>query len=69
MRIHGEVVRLDPARGFGFLRDAGNGDWFFVAAGVRGGPETLRVGAHVTFEYEATFQGPRATDIAIESIA
>lgn len=69
MRIHGEVVRLDPARGFGFLRDAGNGDWFFVAAGVRGGAETLRVGAHVTFEYEATFQGPRATDIAIESIA
>lgn len=69
MRIHGEVVRLEPALGFGFLRDHGNGDWYFVAAGVRGGVETLRVGAHVTFDYEATVQGPRATDIAAESIA
>ena len=68
MRIHGEVVRLEPERGFGFLRDEGNGDWFFVASGVREG-ETLRVGAHVTFEYEATFQGPCATDITIEPIA
>ena len=69
MRIHGEVVRLEPALGFGFLRDEGNGDWFFVASGVRDGVEALRVGAHVTFEYESTFQGPRATDITIEPIA
>ncbi len=69
MRIHGEVMRLEPALGFGFLRDEGNGDWFFVASGVRDGSEALRVGAHVTFEYESTFQGPRATDVTIEPIA
>ncbi len=69
MRIHGVVVRIEPALDFGFIRDEGNGDWFFVTAGVRGGPQTLRVGAHVSFEYEGTFQGPRATDIVVERVA
>ncbi len=69
MRIHGVVVRIEPALDFGFIRDEGNGDWFFVGAGVRGGPQALRVGAHVTFEYEDTFQGPRATDIVVERVA
>ena len=35
MTIHGEVVRLEPALGFGFLRDDTDGDWFFVASGVQ----------------------------------
>ena len=55
MTIHGEVVRLEPAHGFGFIRDDRRGDWFFVADGVRVGRAGqpvgrraggLRAGAH-----------------------
>lgn len=69
MRIHGEVVRLEPGHGFGFIHDDHFGDWFFVAAGVRGGGvEALRTGQRVTFQCETTFSGPRATDIAAELV-
>lgn len=68
MIIHGEVVRLEPAHGFGFLRDDALGDWFFVDAGVRtGGLAALWVGARVGFRHERTPNGPRATDIHLES--
>jgi cold shock CspA family protein len=64
MAIYGEVVRLEPARGFGFIRDDHDGDWFFVAAGVRqGGLDRLWVGERVAFAQEWTPRGPRATDI------
>lgn len=67
MAIHGEVVRLEPARGFGFIRDDRHGDWFFVAAGVRrGGFASLWVGERVAFGEEWTPHGPRATDIRHE---
>jgi len=68
MIIHGEVVRLEPARGFGFIRDDRHGDWFFVDAGVRaGGIAGLWVGARVGFTHERTPGGPRAADIHHES--
>lgn len=68
MTIHGEVVRLEPALGFGFLRDDRHGDWFFVDAGVRdGGIASLWVGERVGFLSETTPNGPRATDIHPES--
>ena len=68
MTIHGEVVRLEETLGFGFIRDDRQGDWFFVAAGVRsGGIPGLWVGARVGFSYERTPSGPRATDIHLES--
>ncbi len=42
-------------------------DWFFVREGVRGGRfERLERGARVTFDYESTPKGPRASDIALE---
>ena len=64
MAIHGEVIRIEPAYGFGFIRDDHDGDWFFVASGVRrGGLDALWVGERVTFAHEWTAQGPRATDI------
>ena len=34
MTIHGEIVRLEPTHGFGFIRDDHQGDWFFVASRV-----------------------------------
>lgn len=68
MIIHGEVVRLEPAPGFGFIRDDQFGDWFFVDAGVRtGGLAALWIGARVGFTHERTPNGPRATDIHHES--
>ena len=70
MSIHGEVTRLEPAHGFGFIRDDRDGDWFFVAAGVRDqGLGRLRVGMRVVFTHERTFNGPRATDVHSEPAA
>lgn len=69
MIIHGEVVRLEPAHGFGFIRDERHGEWFFVASGVRaGGLAGLWVGERVGFLPERTPSGPRAADIHHESV-
>lgn len=68
MAIRGEIVRLEPALGFGFIRDGQYGDWFFVTAGVRRGRlDDLRVGDEVMFSQEVTPSGPRATDVHRES--
>lgn len=70
MTINGEVTRLEPAHGFGFIRDDGDGEWFFVAAGVRtGGLASLWVGERVGFSLERSPSGPRAADIHHESVA
>lgn len=64
MILHGEIVRLEPALGFGFLRDDTGGDWFFVTAGLRGGRfDQVWLGERIGFTQEWTAQGPRATDI------
>ena len=59
MAIYGEVVRLEPSLGFGFIRDDHHGD-----CGLRkGGIDGLWVGERVAFSQEWTPSGPRATDI------
>lgn len=69
MTIHGEVVRIEPALGFGFIRDDQHGDWFFVTEGVRTGRlDDIWVGARIGFQMEQTPRGPRATDIRLESV-
>jgi cold shock CspA family protein len=68
MTLHGEIVRLEPALGFGFLRDDTDDEWFFVTAGIRSGRfEDVWIGERVGFTREWTAQGPRATDIHAES--
>ncbi len=70
MTIHGQVIRLEAAHGFGFIRDDRDGDWFFVAGGVRDqGFGTLRIGMRVVFTHKRTFNGPRATDVHSEPAA
>ncbi len=65
--LHGHITRLEPDRGFGWIVDDAGMDWFFVREGVRGGGfERLERGARVTFDFEATPKGPRASDIALE---
>jgi cold shock CspA family protein len=68
MTIYGEVVRLEPAHGFGFIHDDHHGEWFFVSSSVRaGGLEALWIGERVGFSQERTPSGPRAADIHHES--
>ena len=68
MIIHGEVVRIEPAHGFGFIRDDQQGEWFFVESGVRAGRlASVWVGERVGFAQERTASGPRAVDIHHES--
>lgn len=64
MILYGEVIRLEPAEGFGFIRDDGGMDWFFVAGDVRGGAfGSIWVGERVGFVCETTPTGPRAADV------
>ena len=64
---HGQITRVEPAFGFGWLVDDAGMDWFFVRDGVRGGRlERLVPGERVTFDFESTPRGPRASDIGLE---
>ena len=61
---YGSIIRVEAQRGFGFLRDDGGLEWFFVAADVRGGRlDDIWVGERVGFTPEATPTGPRAADV------
>jgi cold shock CspA family protein len=67
MMPHGTVTRVEPALGFGWIVDDAGMDWFFVRDGVRAGRiEALTREQRVTFTFEWTNTGPRATDIAVE---
>jgi cold shock CspA family protein len=64
---HRHITRLEPRLGFGWIVDDAGMDWFFVREGVRdAGLERLRKGERVTFDFESTPKGPRASDIAPE---
>ncbi len=64
---HGQITRLETQHGFGWLVDDAGMDWFFVRDGVRGGRfERLERRQRVTFDFESTPKGPRASDIALE---
>lgn len=66
--LRGEITRLEPELGFGWIVDDAGMDWFFVRDGVRGGLlERLTRGGRVVFDFEWTPKGPRATAIARES--
>lgn len=66
---YGNIIRIELDRGFGFIRDDGGMDWFFVADDVRGGRfETIWVNERVGFTPEWTAQGPRAADIHHEQL-
>jgi cold shock CspA family protein len=66
---YGRIVRIEPEHGFGFIRDDGGMDWFFVAGDVRGGRlESVWVGERVGFTQAATPAGPRAADIHQEQL-
>jgi cold shock CspA family protein len=64
---YGHITRVEPALGFGWLVDEAGIDYFFVREGVRAGVfERLTKGEHVTFDFESTPKGPRASNIRFE---
>ena len=66
---YGNITRLEPGYGFGFIVDDSGLDWFFVAGGLRGGSfDAVWVGERVGFAIEQTRSGPRAADIRHEQI-
>lgn len=66
---HGNILRLVPEHGFGFLIDDAGLEWFFVREGVRGGSlDVLWLDERVTFAPEWTEKGPRAVDIHFEQL-
>ena len=67
--LYGNIMRIEVERGFGFIRDDGGMEWFFVAEDVRDGRfEHIWTGERVGFTQEATPKGPRAADIHPEQI-
>ena len=66
---YGNIIRIEPDLGFGFIRDDGGMDWFFVAGDVRGGQfGTIWLNERVGSTLEATPTGPRAADIHHEQL-
>jgi cold shock CspA family protein len=66
---YGNIVRIELARGFGFIRDDAGFDWFFVEEGVRNGRlDSVWVGERVGFAAEWVRSGPRATDVHHEQL-
>ena len=64
---HGNIIRLVPEHGFGFLTDDAGIDWFFAREGIRAGDfSKLWIDERVSFAYEWTPKGPRATNIRFE---
>jgi cold shock CspA family protein len=60
----GEVVRLDPEGGFGFLRTADDREIYFHRNSVLdGGFSRLAVGVRVAFAEEAGDKGPQASTV------
>lgn len=66
---HGNITRLVPEHGFGFLVDDSGLDWFFLREGIRGADfDLLWLDERVTFAPQWTQSGPRAIDIHFEQV-
>ncbi len=66
---YGNITRIEPRHGFGFIVDDSGMDWFFVTDDVRDARfDSIWVGERVGFTPEATKSGPRASDIHHEQL-
>ncbi|MDH5205566.1 MAG: HPF/RaiA family ribosome-associated protein [Hylemonella sp.] len=64
--LHGEVVRLDDAGGFGFIRTASGDEYYFSRDNVAGTPfEHVQIGHAVQFLPEAGKPGPQAKRVSL----
>jgi CspA family cold shock protein len=63
-RLTGTIARLQPEKGFGFIRDESGHDYFFHRSAVFGeGIENLREGDSVEFTPGEGPKGPRAESV------
>lgn len=66
---YGQITRLEPAHGFGFIVDDAGLEWFFKRDGVRDdGFDRLWLDERVGFSSESTAHGPLAVDIHFEQL-
>jgi cold shock CspA family protein/ribosome-associated translation inhibitor RaiA len=64
--LHGEVVRLDDAGGFGFIRTPGGDEYYFSRDNVAGTPfEHVQEGSAVQFIPEAGDEGLQAKRVSL----
>ena len=61
--MQGEIVQFDPAKGYGFIKVAGQGKDIFIHQSDVNGGIRLRDGMRVEFETRSTAKGLRATNV------
>lgn len=65
--INGVIKTVIPDRGFGFIRDDGNKDYFFHVRDLPQGErfDSTLVDKPVAFELQDTDRGPRAVNVRV----
>ena len=63
--MQGEIVQFDPAKGFGFIKVAGQKDDVFIHQSDVGKGVRLSNGTQVQFDVRTTAKGPRAANIKV----
>jgi cold shock CspA family protein len=64
--LHGEVVRLNDAEGFGFIRTPDGNEYYFGRDNLASGRfETLQVGTAVQFIAEVAAEGLQAKRVSL----
>jgi ribosomal subunit interface protein len=64
--LHGEVARLDPAQGFGFIRTPDGEEFYFSRDNLSSGRfEQLQAGVPVQFIAEWGAEGPQARRVSL----
>ena len=61
--MQGEIVQFDPAKGFGFIKVAGQKDDIFIHQSDVDNGVRLRTGMRVEFDVRTTPKGPRAAHV------
>lgn len=67
--MQGEIVQFDPAKGFGFIKVAGQKDDIFIHQSDVDNGVRLRTGMRVEFDVRTTPKGPRAANVKTSGVA
>lgn len=67
--MQGEIVQFDPAKGFGFIKVAGQKDDIFIHQSDVDNGVRLRTGMRVEFDVRTTPKGPRAANVKASGVA
>ena len=67
--MQGEIVQFDPAKGFGFIKVAGQKDDIFIHQSDVDNGVRLQTGMRVEFDVRITPKGPRAANVKASGMA